>query len=173
MPDTLAGFEFQPGRQLESGYGHGTQTVNAAVEERGVPAHRAEDDNRRRHVGLYALYDWCWGSDEQYLHATTDDWRIYSHDHGWYLPESGPDWTESTLASRVADPHPLLLAPSGLDQAAVEDVAQNLESLGREALREVLRGVPVAWGVPDSDLEALGWFLETRAQPVAARLRAL
>jgi hypothetical protein len=173
VPSDLAGFEFQPGAKLAAGYGHGTLMISAAVEVRGTPGRRFEDDNRQRHVGIFALYDWCWGSDEQWLHCTTDDWRIYSHDHGWYLPPSGPSWDAASLMTSVHVPHPLPADAAGLDSETAADVASRLDALDRTAVRDVLMGVPLAWGVEDTDLEVLGWFLEERAPDVAARLRAL
>jgi hypothetical protein len=173
VPSELAGFEFQPGVRLALGYGHGTLMVADAIEVRGAPARRSEDDNRRRHVGIFAMYDWCWGSDEQWLHCTTDDWRIYSHDHGWYLPPSGPTWEASSLIASVHLPHPLPADTAGLDREAVANVAGRLDAVDRTAVRDILMGLPLAWGVDDSDLEVLGWFLEERAPEVATRLRAL
>lgn len=122
---------------------------------------------------MYALYDWCWGSDEQWLHSTTADMMLYSHDHGWYLPPPGPDWTQADMRAAVDVPHILTQRPTGLAQPMVEEVAQELEKVDRDALAEMLRQVPVQWPVRDDELETLGWFLERRAPMVAERLRAL
>jgi hypothetical protein len=81
--------------------------------------HRQEDDNRRRHVGVFASYDWCWGEDDQWLYSDTEEQKLYSHDHGWYFPEDGPDWSEATLTSRVDDAHVPNYSKNGLDPGAL------------------------------------------------------
>ncbi|WP_326829276.1 hypothetical protein OIE13_34595 [Streptosporangium sp. NBC_01810] len=63
--------------------------------------------------------------------------------------------------------------PGGLSGEAVEEVSEALEKINRDALVNILRGVPASWPVSDDDLEALGWFLEHRAPAVARRVRAL
>jgi len=65
--------EFAPGKFLRAGLGHATAEVVAAKEERTTLGHRHEDDNAVRHAGIFALYDWCWGSDEQWLISTTGE----------------------------------------------------------------------------------------------------
>lgn len=71
ISEVFAGWEFAPGKLLEPGLGHGTVEVEAAIEERPNLKYRNEDDNRARQAGIFALYDLCWGSDQQWLHSTT------------------------------------------------------------------------------------------------------
>jgi hypothetical protein len=171
IPADLAGHEFRPGHQLAEGIGHASASVVDAQEVRGVPTRRTDDDNARRHAGLAALFDLCWGADEQYLHAVTDDWRIYSHDHGHYLP-GGPTWTADLLRAQVATPHPLGFDVTGLSDEHLDAYATRLDTdLTTNVISAVLRRVPVAWAVPDVDLATLGWFIGERAAPVAQRLR--
>lgn len=160
--------------QHPAGLAHGSRDVAGAENLRPPLAHRFEDDNRRRHVGVHALFDWCWGSDEQWLYDPADEWRLHSHDHGYYLPPPGPTWTDDDLRAHVGEPHPLNdTTTADLHPDQVDVVADRLEALTRDDLRSVLLEVPLSWGVSDSQLELLGWFLETRASAVAARVRAL
>jgi hypothetical protein len=167
----FAGWTYRPGRVLREGLGHGTLHVPDAIEKRPTLEYRQDDDNRRRHVGIFALYDWCWGSDEQWLHRTSEDMTTYSHDHGWYLPPPGRSWSIADLEAHVDLPHPLGQETAGLSWAAVQDVSSALDKVDRQALAGILRQVPEEWPVSDSELEALGWFLERRAAVVATRLR--
>lgn len=173
ITDELAalGWEFRPGTSLTAGLGHASEAVPDATEVRGAPGRRSDDDNRRRHVGLAAVYDLCWGADDQYLHSTTDLWKIYSHDHGHYLP-GGPQWSADVLRSDADLDHEVPFDFAGLRADDVEEVAAAVDRLNRSALASVILGVPTEWGTPDEDLAALGHFLETRTGPVAARLRA-
>lgn len=172
IPAALVGWEFRPGAHLEAGFAHGSLAVDDAQESRSLE-YRQRDDNRRRHAGVLALYDWCWGGDDQWLYCETDERKLYSHDHGWYLPEVGPDWDEASLEARVDEPHPAAYPPEDLDAGALSDSADRLDAVSRAELVALLGAVPASWPVPDPDLDALGFFLERRAPAVAGRLRAL
>ena len=165
--------QFARGKFLRSGLGHATAEVVAAIEERGVLNHRHEDDNPVRHAGIFALYDWCWGSDEQWLVSTTSENSTFSHDHGWYFPPPGPKWEPQALRDNVDTPHPLGQSAEGLERSEVERVSAALDAVTRDELAEILRRVPVQWPRDDNELETLGWFLERRAAGVANRLRGL
>lgn len=172
IPPEIAGWEFRPGAKLEASFAHASLAVDDAQELRALE-YRQRDDNRRRHAGVLALYDWCWGGDDQWLYCETDDRKLYSHDHGWYLPETGPNWSEGALMAHVDLPHPLACSSSDLDQTTLGQLADRLDTLKRSELARMLGGVPASWPASDSELEALGLFLERRAPAVAGRLRSL
>ena len=44
---------------------------------------------------------------------------LYSHDHGWYLPETGPTWDVDALISKVEQAHVPDWPSSGLDLESV------------------------------------------------------
>jgi hypothetical protein len=176
IPDALAGTVLRAGfSPLQAGLAHASLAIDHA-DEAGRPSliARARDDNSRRHVGVYALYDWCFGADAQWLYDLDNDRMTYSHDHGLYFPPAGTGgWTRQDLISQVDQPNQLPDAPAGLSGEAVKQVALALDEVSRDDLVKVLSAVPASWPVPNEDLEALGWFLETRAPAVAARVRAL
>lgn len=164
-----------PNWVVDSDYAHASRAIDHC-DERGRPQFdaRARDDNRRRQVGIYALYDLFFGFDQQWLYDIDDDRAIYSHDHGLYLPPVGSgSWTESELIALVDEAHQLPDSPVGLDAAAIASTSAALRRLDRAALLAILRRVPTGWGVDDADLEALGWFLERRAPAVADRIEGL
>ena len=146
--------------------------VASAVEHRSLQ-YRERDDNARRHVGVFAVYDWCWGGDEQWLYAEPEDRKLYSHDHGWYLPETGATWDVDALVTRVGEAHVASWSPSGLDSAVIAACAQRLRTLTHDELVAALSGIPKSWPVSDLELERVGWFLESRAPEVAARLESM
>jgi hypothetical protein len=172
IPDMLLPWEFKPGQQLPTGVGSATREIPPVVlEEKGALGHRTQDDNARRHVGVYAIADWFFGADYQWLYRTSDEWTIYSHDHGWYLPPEGGDWSQDQLRGAVGTPHELPDDPVGLDQAQIDSIADNLLAVTHPGLAKVLSRVPASWPVSDSELDTLGWYLEARAPDVASRLR--
>jgi hypothetical protein len=171
IPEELADFEFTAGRKVEPGLAHGSLAIEDTTEIRSLE-HRQEDDNQRRHAGVFALYDWCWGSDDQWLYVHTDEQKLYSHDHGHYLP-GGPNWIESALIQHVDQVHQPGYSPDGLDPDALDEFASRLENVDMQELREILNSVPASYPVEDEELEALGYFLERRAPEVADRLRLL
>jgi hypothetical protein len=171
IPSAIAGWEFRPGQRLVEGFAHASRDVPDVIQE-GTLLFRADDDNARRHVGIYALYDWCWGGDNQWLYCTTDENRIHSHDHGWYLPDVGNDWTEASLTAQQGTTHELGEDHTGVDVGAVTDAIAALRTVTREDLAAILRDVPSSWPATDDELEAVGAFLEDRANDVADRLQA-
>ena len=173
IPDQLAGHELSPGRPVSAGLAHASAALEHCDEMGRPQLHaRAQDDNRVRHAGVYALFDWCYGSDQQWLYDIDDDRRIYSHDHGLYFP-SGWAHDSSALSATVDDPHPLPDASAGLSPTAIEETAQRLDAVTRPQLASILERVPTTWPVSDEVLEAVGWFLERRAPGVARRVRDL
>jgi hypothetical protein len=171
IPEELVGWEFRPGAKLEAGLAHASLAVSDAQELRQLE-YRDRDDNHRRHAGVFALYDWCWGADDQWLHCESDDRKLYSHDHGMYLPD-GPAWSEASLLAQVDEAHPLGYTARGLDADALIGFADRIETISREEIAKIMSSVPASWPASDGELEALGFFLERRAPAVAARLRAL
>jgi len=174
IPPELAGWEPRPGVSLTPGLAHASKALEHADEERPALAARAQDDNRRRHVGIYAAYDWFIGDDQQWLYDIDDDRKIYSHDHGLYLPPIGGGGFEiGSLVASVDIPHQLPDPTDNLLPAAIAEVAAALRALSRDTIVSVLNLVPPSWPVTDPDLEALGWFLEVRAPAVADRLQSI
>ncbi|MFC4535067.1 hypothetical protein [Sphaerisporangium dianthi] len=173
IPEEFRGGEIRRGLPLVPGIAHASKALQHADERRDNLAYRNRDDNRVRHVGVYALYDWCWGSDAQWLHDVDNDQSIYSHDHGLYLPPNDGRIDSKFLQLSADEPNELPDSPAGLDGEAVEEVAEALEKIDRDALVNILCAVPASWPVTDEALATLGWFLEYRAPAVASRLRAL
>lgn len=172
LPPALEGWEFRRGAYIEAGYAHASKAVPGAVEHRQL-LYRDRDENSRRHVGLFALYDWCWGGDEQWLYSEMADRETFSHDHGWYLPEVGPSWDMASLQARVNDDHMPSWATDGLDANAVVEICSRLRALSQQTITEELARIPASWPVDNKELECVGWFLENRASHVAGRVEAL
>jgi len=170
--DAVAGWEFRPGsgRLVEAGWAHGSVAVDPAVETRSLE-HRTENDNRRRHCGIYALCDWLAGSDVQWLYGVAEDNAYYSHDHGYYL--AGPDWTPATLTAGRDAPYALSIPPDHLDAAEVTRLANALGAVSRQDIEGELSKLPRDWPVADDELDAVAGFVDHRRGPVAARLRAM
>ncbi len=170
--DAITGWEFRPGsgRIVQAGWAHGSVAVNPAVETRSLE-HRVEDDNQRRHCGIYALCDWLAGSDVQWLYGVSEDNAYYSHDHGFYL--TGPAWTISTLAAGRDAPYTLSIPPHHLDRDELTRLADALDGLSQAQVEEELSKLPGDWPVTDDELAAVAEFANHRREPVAARLRAI
>lgn len=173
VPTELAGHSLGRGATLHAGIAHASKALATAEERRGQLAFRHRDHNGSRHVGIYALYDWCFGDDPQWLHDVSDDQTVYSHDHGLYFPPHTGEIRPDILRESRDEPNELPDSREGLHIQSAEDVAQSLEKITRDALVEILRGVPASWPVSDEALVTLGWFLEHRAPAVADRIRNL
>jgi hypothetical protein len=171
IPDDIANshWKFHNDLELQAGIAHGSLHVEGCVDTNDLHF-RSMDDNRMRHCYILALFDWCWGGDNQWLHVQAEDQRYYSHDHGWYLP-LGPNWNEAELERVVDEPHELNDTYFGFDLWSASEVTGRLRRITKEALIDVLEAIPSDWPVSDQELEAMGFFLERRAQQVANRMR--
>lgn len=175
IPDELLGWEPRAGLPLACPLAHASVALEHA-DEQGRPhlSARTQDDNSRRHVGVYALYDWFFGHDAQWLYDIDADRTLYSHDHGLYIPPVGSGAIDAHQLEAMVDiPNVLAESPAGLSPAAANEIAGAIETVGRDTLATVLNSVPSCWGPDDQTLEVVGWFLEARAPAVAERLRAL
>lgn len=175
IPDMFDGWAPYPNRgRISPGLAHASLALNRAEDRAPMLVARTKDDNSRRHVGLYALYDWCFGMDPQWLLDLDNDLTIYSHDHGLYFPPLGQaGWSRDELISHVDEPRELPDPREGLLSEETKRVALAIEQVSRDNLAGILCSVPASWPVSDVELEALGWFLERRAAGVAERVRSL
>jgi hypothetical protein len=169
IPPDFVGWEFRPGARLEVGIAHASRQIDPVVEN-GTLDRRLDDDNARRHAYIFALHDWCWGGDGQWLVALAEDNAYYSHDHGWYLPPEGPVWTADSLEAHVDMAHEFGGSGDAITPAIASEVAASLRKVERAALRDVLRTIPRTWPITDDELECVGFFLERRADATAQRL---
>jgi hypothetical protein len=96
IPPELEGAEFRPGFALQPGLASGSRHVEGVLEHRNL-VHLEDDDNRARHAGVFALYDWCWGADDQ-----------------WFTPDpSGPSGRDSLATAKITFQPPGGLAARG------------------------------------------------------------
>ncbi len=173
IPAELDGDRLSCGTELRQGIAHASLNLESATfEKTWGPENRSRDDNRRRHAAYFGFFDWCWGEDRQWLYDATDDLKTYSHDHGHFLP-GAPDWTIESLLNHVEIAHSLDSSPEGLDYNELGRVADRLQNLTRTELKEILCRIPVSWPTTDKELEVLGFFLDTRRELVAKRIRQL
>jgi hypothetical protein len=170
--DDITGWEIRPGtgRLTGPGFAHGSAALEPVLETRELK-HRSDDDNRRRHCGLYALSDWLYGGDLQWLRATDEDNAYYSHDHGYFL--TGPEWTIESLEELRDEQVPLTLETEQLDPGELERLANSLEALPSKAIEAAVSALPASWPVTDEELEAVVEFANVRKSAVAGRLRVL
>jgi hypothetical protein len=95
----FVGSQIVNGPQLVEGIGSASLEIPGVREMRPALEYRDQDDNARRHAGVYALFDWYWGDDQQWLEAEDDEHRLYSHDHGFYFPPGGAQWSAATVCA--------------------------------------------------------------------------
>lgn len=168
-PDHV-GWTFRAPRTLEEGFAAASLEVPDATELRAL-TYRSDDDNRRRHVYVYALRDWCLGDDDQWLYQGTQQNALWSHDHGFYLNKGHIGALDFNLDHNVSFQPPG--DASDLDPAAKQEVAGRLRALDERNLGSIMSSVPSSWPVSDGDLQKLGDYLLGRASFVADRLELL
>jgi hypothetical protein len=171
IPEELAGWRYGEFQTLRAGVAHGSLHLESAdvIDEL---LYTARDDNARRQPALAALWDWCLGEDEQWLYDVSEDRSIWTFDHGLWLG-GGFGWSGDQLEVDVDTAWPWNGSPEGMDPRAFMSVADRLEAVTQEDLLAVVGCVPLAWDVPQFDLETVAWMLYRRREDVAARLRAI
>ncbi len=172
IPAELAGWQFcdVPPLTLEPGIAHACLDVPDTVQV-GSLHDRAEDSNAGHHVYILAMYDLCWGDDQQWLKQTSAESRYISHDHGFYLPPGGPGISVQPAHLDVA--HEYSDKGDGLDETVIEKVASLIDALSQSDIVSVMAaGIPQSWPITDNELETVGHCILHRAPGVAARLRA-
>jgi hypothetical protein len=172
IPPHLVGIEFSPGRRLEQSWVHGSRAQKPVVETNAL-AHRNMDDNAVRQATFFALYDWLWGGDDQWLRKPRAESMYFSHDHGWYLPPTGPTWDAASLSAEVGTPHSLGANPTGIDDGELRRLADRLDNVTPQDLEAAIAGLPGEWPVSDVELEGVVAFAYGRAGDVAVRMRAM
>lgn len=152
---------------------HGSLHVPSA-EDSDKLQYTRRDGNAQRQASLLALWDLCVGEDPQWLYETTAAYSIWSYDHGLWFTTGEGDWDEGVLQRIVAlNGLPSGALPLGLDSAEFARVAQQLEQLSADDLLAAMAAVPVEWGSSDHDLESMAWFIFSRREAVASRMRDL
>lgn len=168
---TPAQWHGQPIRLRHDLIGHASYHVPTATESKiNHFEHHADDDNANRQARLTAMWDLFAGFDDQWLYEAGNNHSIWSFDHGLWLYTEASDWTPELLQRQVHKPNERpddeLLSPDALELASLE-----LSAVTHEQILNALCAVPTEWQIPNYDLGALGWFINTRLPAVAERLR--
>ncbi len=172
----FVGWEFKPRDanreyKLEMGIAHAIREVSGCSEIRSM-GYRSDDDNVRRHAFVYAIYDWCSGSDPQWLLAGNEQNAYYSHDHGHYFP-NGPSWSADKLERHISDVNPFPGSTDGIPKETWTEVAEHVAAVTKGQILDVLSQIPTSWPVTDAELETMGFFLASRAISTSDRLKTL
>jgi hypothetical protein len=171
IPDSLSEWRVVPGMALRQGVAHGSEHLDQS-EENDSLEYRGRDDNRARQASLVALWDLCMGGDPQWLFDLANEYSIWSFDHGLWLGGDGY-WTRASLERSCDLAWPWEESLGGLDRRVFRNFADRISALSAQEVLSAIGEVPVEWGVPDSELEALAWFLYYRRTAAAERLQAL
>lgn len=169
IPGELSGWKYGEVHRLAPGIAHGSLNLEAADVVDAL-LYTSDDDNPRRQPALAALWDWCLGEDEQWLYDLREDRSIWTFDHGLWLG-GGFGWTGDQLEHDVDVAWWWNESSARMDKAAFYEVADRLEAITVQQLLSVVACVPVAWSVPQFELETVAWFLYRRRAGVAQRLR--
>lgn len=157
----------------EPGLAHGSLLLESC-EVKNVLDCVGRDGNSDRQPRFIALWELCFGEDEQWLYDRDSDEQVWSFDHGYWITGGEPEpLTVRDLEVTLRGWKPWGGSVKGMDPAAFLDVASRLEALTVSDFIDVVASVPVAWGVSDDLLESLAWWLHHRRMHVAGRMRTL
>jgi len=169
ISEAWAGEIVGPGVVLEKCIAHGSLVLNPCEESRDQ-LFMKRDDNARRWARWAALWDWCLGSDEQWLYAQDYDNSMWSFDHNMWINDEA-EWSAASCNGQYIQPWVWRGDWKQLDAAELKRVADRLYEIDRAQLQDACYAVPEEWDVPKDDLDALVDMLQARKAGVAARLR--
>lgn len=169
IPATLD-WSYADAYRLRGGTAHASLNVENVVVSEDWDTYSAWDDNRRRQAFVFALWDLCLGGDPQWLHQTTDDYSIWSFDHGFWLAGEA-DWTVDSLRRIGTRPWQFELDPDVASASGLREAADRLDGLSLALIQSVAKSVPLEWETTSRELSELAQILFLRAEGVAERLR--
>lgn len=157
----------------QAGIAHGSLLLDSC-DVKNVLDSAKRDGNSFRQPRFIALWELCYGEDEQWLYDRDNEEQVWSFDHGYWITGGEPEpLTPRDLEVTLRKWKPWEGSVRGMDPVAFLDVAAQLEALAVADFIDVAASVPVAWGVSDDLLESLAWWLYGRRIHVAGRMRAL
>ncbi len=170
LPNSIEEYELYSENFLQPGIAHGSLAISNNKSVFHLE-HKNRGSNNLIYCYFYALYDLCWGANPHWLISLNDDFNYYSHDHGFYLPPSGPNWNISAIQYCLDEAHELPDKRHRFDQETIEKVVSCLFNITKESLIDALSAIPRSWPVTDHELEEVGLFIERRIPGVVKRLK--
>ena len=157
----------------QAGIAHGSLFLESC-DVRNVLDCVGRDGNSIRQPRFIALWELCFGEDEQWLYDRDNEEQVWSFDHGFWITGGEPEpLTVRDLEVTLRSWKPWEGSVRGMEPSAFLEVAVRLEALTVADLIDVVASVPVAWGVADDLLESLAWWLHHRRMHVVGRMRTL
>ncbi|WOC59866.1 HipA family kinase [Paenarthrobacter sp. AT5] len=173
VPEILTHDPRMVGSGIQAGVAHGSLFLDNCL-EKNVLDSVTRDGNKTRQPRFIALWELCYGEDEQWLYDRQSDEQVWSYDHGYWITGGEPEpLTVKDLEVTVKSWEPWKGPLKGMDPAAFVDMLERIEALTVTDLIDVVASVPLAWGVPDELLESLAWWFYMRRTHAMARMRQL
>ncbi len=157
-------------QHMASGVAHGSRDIED-VTERAAIQHTDLPENRRRFALLALLFGWAHAGDHQFIYEKNAPHRVYSVDHGHFLP-GGPNWTAASLAGALqaqADADAQLVQAVGLTAAELREAAAKLIQVDQETIKGAVASVPEGWGITAEERTRLIEFFVRRREELIAR----
>src|SRR2546425_5181788 len=123
-----------------SGIAHGAKFIANTTERDGIN-HAAEAENRVRFARLAVLFGWAHGADHQFIYEKTPPHRVYSHDHGHFLP-GGPNWSVASLTQHDAHLDAVIAGGCNLTPVEINEAIVHLKGVVPADIERVVAGVP-------------------------------
>ncbi len=163
------GWPITDGFSLRKCVAHASLELSGSEESRDQ-AYIRNDDNARRWARWIALWDWCFGSDEQWLYEHEADKSMWSFDHNMWFLDSG-NWGAEQCNGGTTGEWLWRGEWKGIDSDEILRVADLISKIARSQIQAACYSIPAEWGVPLNDLDALTEMLLQRRVGVADRLR--
>lgn len=171
IPPELQSWKYKNHLSLSSDIAHGSLDLGKSLVSIGWD-HTAEDHNSHRQAFIYVLWDLCMGGDPQWLHDITDEYSIWSFDHGFWFGGDG-EWDSASLLLMADRSWQYDLDLENMSADGLRAAALAVRSLSDDEILASLSDVPIDWSISLDDLATLGGVLSHRREQVALRAEQL
>lgn len=162
IADPFLTAHFQPGTW------YGAQWIPDCSERMALD-HFQVGDNRSRFAALFVLYSWLGAADHQFIYENASPNRVYSVDHGHFLP-NGPAWTILGLDNAPPATLDPFFDPCQLTVAELAAVRRRLARIDDEQILRAVCGPISLWSVGPQERIALANYLIRRRFEVLSLL---
>ncbi len=147
---------------IGAGLAHGSRFVLDCEDSDDVE-HVACSENRQRFAQLAVFYGWFGAQDHQYLYEKATSRRVWSVDHGLFLPST--TWTEDSLTKASGARADRKIAHgAGLTRDELRAAASILAQAPDSIIATAVAAPPEAWGITMEERVALAVFLDQRRE---------
>jgi hypothetical protein len=154
-------------QHFKPGVAHGCRWISHAT-DRMWDEYMREEANRVRFARLAILYGWMHANDEQVIYDRRPPHRVYSVDHGLFLPGETM-WNQASLESDgPPTPNQQIVHGASLTSVDLRDAARQLLIVDDDDIERAVAAPPSEWRITIEEREVLADYVTRRRDSLIA-----